>query len=446
MKKAACACWAMLFFSVLSSFSGSGQAVNGATDRPSEKQFGLGEKILGFDVAPSIMDDAEKEFSSLAVQYPTNSSLGYKGVVMANVNSGNVWNDEVVVDFGSIGVWVRDMGTWHQITAVNPDWIISGALGGTPDEEIIADFGSLGLWIWDYAGYPGTWKQITGENPLWAMVAEDDYDDSEEIQANFGASFGLWRYDDDGGGTWEQMSTFSPVCAMRGGNRFGGWESGIQMFPSYGVYELSHYSILLGSVPIVVQLTGTVTLEDDHTRTTYGWMFDFGGLGIWRGYYKYMGAMGNQWTWEQISGGSPNRLGGVNGENCSMVIDFNSNIGLYVWVYTGVAPGDITMIHPLNPDLGFCETFDPDGNTETPAREEIAADFGSEGLWIFDPTTGVWSKLHDWDPVFMVRGDHWNDGYDTTLIVDFGANGLWSFDGRYKMWARISTYSPDGEY
>ena len=65
-------------------------------------------KILGYDVAPPAAI-ADRD----VVNYPTNSSLGYKGVVMANFNSADA-NDELYADFGSTGLWYYDNGNWTQ--------------------------------------------------------------------------------------------------------------------------------------------------------------------------------------------------------------------------------------------------------------------------------------------------------------------------------------------
>ena len=206
---------------------------------------------------PAEISEEEKALTGL-VQYPGNSyeSL-YRGVVAANVNSGNA-RDEVIVDFGTSGVWVHDGilygGTWHQISGVNPNWIFSVRWGDTADEEIIGDFGSLGLWEWNHSGYPGVWTQLSGVNPDQGLAVDDDGDGKEEIQIDFG-TLGLWRYDADTA-AWKQYSALNPIL---GGIRKDMWTTGNQegtwSFTGYGVW--SFHSSVASANSYVWQLSGT---------------------------------------------------------------------------------------------------------------------------------------------------------------------------------------------
>ena len=53
--------------------------------------------------------------------------------------------------------------------------------------------------------------------------------------------------------------------------------------------------------------------------------------------------------------------------------------------------------------------------------DELAADFGTNGLWHYDGAS--WSKLTTWNPDDDLTG--WSGG----LAVDFGGDGLWNHDG-----------------
>ena len=61
--------------------------------------------------------------------------------------------------------------------------------------------------------------------------------------------------------------------------------------------------------------------------------------------------------------------------------------------------------------------------------DELAVDFGINGLWHLD---GSWIKLSNWNPDDDLSG--WSGG----LGVDFGTNGLWNNDG--SSWSRITTW------
>jgi len=69
---------------------------------PPEHGQGTAEKIFGFDVAPPTVERSEQIRGEDSIHYPTNSSLSYRGVVMANLNMADA-ADEIAVDFGSSG-------------------------------------------------------------------------------------------------------------------------------------------------------------------------------------------------------------------------------------------------------------------------------------------------------------------------------------------------------
>jgi len=220
-----------------------------------------------------------------------------------------------------------------------------------------------------------------------------------------------------------------------------GYEEGAHLFPGVGVWRLWW----LGG-PILQQMTGTVTEGDDNVSailmggTAEDLVIDFGELGAWLSKYDKLA------EWYQIITESPAWLQAVNfvgDANYELLFVPNSGPGLYIWDYSGF-PGTLTKIHDTYPDAdGKTEVFDPNGNTEAGGDEEVAVDFGTLGLWMYDSTTAGWTQLSGSNPVFMVRGDYWADGYNTALIVGFGATGLWVYDGRYNYWWQISGLCPD---
>ena len=86
---------------------------------------------------------------------------------------------------------------------------------------------------------------------------------------------------------------------------------------------------------------------------------------------------------------------------------------------------------PANPsDLDVFGDFFSDFNY--PAGDELAADFGTNGLWHYDGAS--WSKLTTWNPDDDLAG--WSGG----LAVDFGGDGLWNHDGT--SWSQKTSWNP----
>ena len=51
--------------------------------------------------------------------------------------------------------------SWSQLSGVNPEYHLSADLDDDNADEIMADFGALGLWLWD----GGAWSQISANDP-----------------------------------------------------------------------------------------------------------------------------------------------------------------------------------------------------------------------------------------------------------------------------------------
>jgi hypothetical protein len=69
---------------------------------------------------------------------------------------------EIVVDFGSAGLWMSDTAAWSKLSGAIAEYLIPGDFDGDAKDEILVDFGALGLWMWN----EGAWTQMSAENPL----------------------------------------------------------------------------------------------------------------------------------------------------------------------------------------------------------------------------------------------------------------------------------------
>ncbi len=370
-----------------------------------------------------------------------SAGLGYKGVVMADINPENSFKDEIVVDFGDLGIWIYEQMVWHQISGENPDWVQAAALDGSPGAEVVVDFGTRGLWRWARSGYPGDWRQVSGNDALWAVTLDDDGDGRQELHVNFGPDSGLWRYDEAAGGdgSWMQVSNLAPAWGYRANASPSGKEEGCYLFPTTGVWTI-HWS---GNEAVYRQLTGDVDSRGVFASADFigsgggDLALDFGDKGIWL-------CQGQDLNWYQISAKIPFKMktlrSGPGGAR--LIIDFKDGRGLFVWSVAGY-PGRLMRFHHTDPDAGFCEPFDPDGRGEKTGEQELAIDFGKSGLWKYDFSRRTWTLLNTKNPEFMVAGDYWNEGSQAALAVDFGTDGLWLYEGRFGGWFKISANSPD---
>jgi len=409
------------FFSLMALFTGLSLAQSrehsaGASQILPQRTPGEAEKIMGYDIAPRSIDRTEAETAGGAIQYPTNTNLGYKGIVMAEFDSYDE-NDEIMVDFGSLGLWYYNAGVWTQMSGVNPEGMISATLLNVNDDELVVDFGSLGLWmIWDPATV--TWYQLSGVDPDGMFSTDDDNDGRDELHVDFG-SLGLWRYDLDNS-SWIQLSGLDPLLGLRMDAGYAGYEEGCHMFLTHGVWNI------YGSPPVYIQLTGTVTANDDHASAKFtnsagaeDLIVDFGGLGLWLYKEDLSG-------WVQASSMSANRVKEVKfagTQDYELLAEDNVG-GLYWGNWNG---GGMTWTLITDDDIGpgsaWCETFDIDGNDN--GDEEVVIPWAAGGAGLFDYSAGsVLMKNFISSSYFikyLVKGDYYNRGYDSTLAVVYVA-------------------------
>lgn len=428
---------------VVFAFTQSKKQSDQGTSYPPELSKGKAMKILGYDVAPCTPDRTELELAKMSGEYPTNTALGYKGVVMANFNSTDA-NDEIMADFGAQGLWYYDDGVWTQVSAVNPELMISATIGSAGDDELIVDFGALGVWMWNL-GTPA-WTQLTGVSPSSMFASDDDGDGKDEIWFDYGnVGLGVWHYDWDLY-AWRMISNLNPYNGLRMDAWVYGWPEACWSFPTYGVWNIygSWYT----------QLTGTTTSNDDHASAQFtntagaeDLVMDFGSLGIWL-------CNEDDVSWTQISTMSPNRIREVKFMGVSdyeLLIEDNLG-GLYWWNWN-TSGGTSTLITntDIGPGAAWCEPFDKTGGDS--GDEEVFIPWNAGGAAIFDYSAG--STLTPWINTaffvkFAVRGDYFGRGRDSTLAIAFTSasptSGLWLYDGHTDSGNWISFNIPDGAY
>jgi hypothetical protein len=128
------------------------------------------------------------------------SGANAENVIAADTDGGA--DDEVVGDFGALGLWLRVGDSWAELSGVNAESLVSADVDGDGVAEVAAGFGNLGLWLWN----GGVWAQLSGLSPD-SMLAGDFYGDvREEIIADFGI-LGVWLWHD---GAWAQISPANP--------------------------------------------------------------------------------------------------------------------------------------------------------------------------------------------------------------------------------------------
>jgi hypothetical protein len=278
------------------------------------------------------------------------------------------------------------------------------------------------------------------------FATDDDNDGKQEIHFDFG-SLGVWRYDWDTYG-WYQFSNINPYKGLKMDFRVYGYEEGCWSFPTYGVWSI------WGASPVYVQLTGTVTSNDDHASARFidhtaaeDLVMDFGGLGMW--IFKE-----SDETWTQISSISPNRVREVKfvgGQDYELLVEDNADGKLYWWNW-GTGGGSMTLISSadIGPSSAWCEPFDYNGTDS--GDEEVIIPWNAGGASMFDYSAGSTTTLmlnQLYFVKFMVRGDYYGVGYNGTIAFVFTSAspqpGLWLYD-QANGYVQLTSVVPDGGY
>jgi hypothetical protein len=391
--------------------------------------------LFSTSTATEVKSDEElRKSKELKAAYP-NTSKDYRGVVSIDANGGCA--DELYCDFGGNGLWAYESGDWTKLNAADPDWIIGFEHNDT--EYLLCDFGAAGLWYWRYGvALPGQFVKISSANPdEVAFVSDYDNDGDDEVFLTFGAD-GLWIYDKGAATILSKLHASSPNMedSLRSDLGTAGHEEGALDFGYDGLWTInsSGWTKINASSP-----RGDNTSADFNTAdASEELIIDYSTIGLW----AYDGS-----TWHMLTSSNTNDAVAVylpGNADYELFCALADNPGLWVWDYASGYPGTWTQISTTTPqwNKGFCEPFDPNND----GWEEVAVDFGSNGLWLYDNAGSPrWTKINASNPEFMVRSNYNCDTNDTVLIVDFGVlDGLWRYNGAYGTWVKLSTFSPDG--
>ena len=392
---------------------------------------------------------AASSFGQDIPNYPDNSSLGYKSSIMGNFDNADP-QDEIIVDFGSAGVWYYDGGHWYSQSSLNPEAMISVLADGVDDEEAVFDFGMTGLWYWDL----GAWTQLSVVDSQGMFAVDDDFDSRQEMQVDFGA-LGVWRYDWDDL-SWTQLSGLDPYNGLRTDFGEAGHEEGCWSFPGAGVWTISKSAA--SDTWSYEQLTGTENADKDRLSAHFtdvagpeDLVVDFGSLGLWL-------CKGSDKSWMKISPMSAKLIKEVRfaDDAAAELLAEDENGGLYMgnWNGDGFTWTLITS-EQLASSSAALETFDQDGTDG--GDEEIIIPLASGGASIYDFSAGgSLSPFVNGAYILIssIKGDYYGRGHDSTLAVAFGAGsaspGFWLYERdsnpALSGWTRLSISIPDGGF
>jgi len=316
--------------------------------------------------------------------------------------------NELVTDFGSIGLWRRAAGVWTQMSGVNADGMIGVNTDGNADQEVAADFGTVGLWLWN----SGAWAQMSGANVETMAAVNVAGDADSEVAADFG-TVGLWLWDSD---AWTQASGVNADGVIAANTDGDAAQEFLVDFGTVGLWLWNGgaWTQMSGVNPNSL-IASNIDADPEQEIIA-----DFGYLGMW---------CWNNSSWSQISGVDADSMIGadVDGDSQNEIIADFSAYGIWMW-----NAGAWSQISASNPDSLLAARLDGD------ADEELLADLGALGVWSWNGS--AWSQISTNNPDALIAADPDADGTHE-VIADLGILGLWIWDSG--VWTQISPFDPD---
>ena len=378
-----------------------------------------------------------------------DTSVKYRGVLACDVD--NDGRDEVIVDFGSLGVYLYDSyrsPNWTQLDTRNPEIMIAVDHDGDGDYLIVVSWGSgngADYWV-DGQGWTGF--NNTGWHDQHYFSADVDGDGDEEVVVKtINISSGdpyVYMVGADGNWTlpWKALvnnitNSYGFACQFAAPDDelvygFNGlqWWNHAAADPDY----TDNWTSMTGGSPdmwdsLSANVDGDTEQEFCADVLNGLWIYDYSNATKWV-------RINNRLVLDMRA--TPTSIG----TDEELLVSFSGLAGL--WMYWRLGSPKWQRLNALTPDTdqGFCEVFNPDGDTDM----DVAVDFGgATGIWKYD-WFGVpkWTPFNGNDAIYMVKADINGDGEDELLVKFVSPVGLWKWDDdTTPNWIRINGAIPD---
>ncbi len=301
------------------------------------------------------------------------------------VNLDGDGDDELAVDFGPLGLWLWNNGAWVQMTSSNPEFMTSADLDGTGGPELVIDFGTLGLWAWGQ-GFGFQWIL---SNPESVCPANIDGDPASELVVDYGA-LGLFSWD---GGVWTQLLCYDAQHIAAADSDGDGVDEIWASFTGrwgYWLWDSGDLINLGGSIVYIEKVVSCqvdTDISDEVLNKIVYWSYNWGMISVYND--------GTVIPLSTVQYGAEEMIAAdVDGDNFDEVIWGQSKVyipppvGKFIVSPTTVfwdGPGSSSIINHVKPMEMAAANIDAD------AAEEVFFDYGPLGIWIYDQ--GVWTNI-----------------------------------------------------
>jgi hypothetical protein len=400
-----------------------------ASDGAAEDYFGYSVSIIGDTaIVGAYLDDDNGSDSGSAYIFSRNhggtDNWGEVKKLLASDGAAYKhfgWSVSIIGDTAIVGAW-GDNDSGH---SAGSSYIFSRNHGGTDNwgevTKLLASDGAAG----DYFGYS---VSISGDSSIVGAYGDDDNGD-------YSGSAYIFSRDYGGANTWGEVT---------------------KLLASDGAAEdYFGYSVSISGDTAIV---GARVDDDNGTDSGSAYIFsrDHGGTDNWGEVTKLLASDGfdNDYFGTSVSISGDTAIVGAHGD------DDNGGLSGSAYIFSRNHGGtdnwgEVTKLLAsdgaiedwfgrsvsISGDTAIVGAHKDDDNGENSGSayifsyvfgDELAVDFGGNGLWHYDGST--LTQLNGQSPDGM---EAWNGG----LAGDFDGNGLWTFNG--SSWALLTTLNPD---
>jgi subtilisin family serine protease len=288
--------------------------------------------------------------------------------------------DDLAVDFGSAGLWLRfNNVSWTQLHVLSPEEVASGDVDGNGQADVIIDFPGSGVWVWlNNSG----WFQLHHLNVAGIVTGDLDGNGKAAVLVDFpGSGLWIWRFTSG----WVHLNSMSPSRMVTGDLDANGQAEAIIDFPGFGIWVLQNNAFWWRLHTLNAASLAVGDLDGGGLADV---LITFPGHGLWM--------LRNTASWLQLHPLSPSLIvtSDLDGNGRrEAIIDFP---GHGVWVLQNFSAW--WQLNSLNAESVTATDLDGNGLPDT------VIDFGSAGLWQL-MNTAAWFQLHTLSVEGIVSGN-----------------------------------------
>ena len=381
-----------------------------------------------------------------------------KGRSVLAVDIDNDGRDEVIVDFGTLGIYLYDpyrTPKWTRLDTRDPEYMIAADRNGDGKYEIFVSWGSgNGAQFWE-DGVGWGFFNNTGWYDHFYCSTDIDNDGNEEIvieSQQVSTPANDWLYIAKWAGTYFSWHLIT-ATNTNGSQSVAIGDPDSEVFTSFSTsprVQFWNYGgtgdanwtdnwVSLSDVSIDIDDCSKGEIGDGDAEEEFIVDAYSGSPGTW--IYNHLSTP--KWTRINTSSIWDSRpWPRATGTNDEIVCAMNSHTGL--WFYGHMDATKWNMINGLTPeaDQGFVEIFNYDSDSDW----DLAVDFGSTGLWKYDFYGAVkWTSMNGSDPLYMIRGNFDLDTDDELIVVfESSPAGIWIWDNSTTpKWQNINGANPN---